>query len=64
MQAREIQDKYYEKVPDIVADYLKEISKITGRNYAPFVYYGAEDATDVIIAMGSVTDAIEELLIT
>ena len=60
MQAREIQDKYYEKVPDIVADYLKEISKITGRNYAPFVYYGAEDATDVIIAMGSVTDAIEE----
>ncbi len=60
MQAREIQDKYYAKVPDIAAKYFKEISKITGRNYAPFVYYGAEDATDVIIAMGSVTDAIEE----
>ena len=42
MQAREIQDKYYEKVPDIVANYLPEIFKITGRNYAPFVYYGAE----------------------
>jgi len=60
MQAREIQDKYYEKVPGIVSDYLKEISKITGRNYAPFVYYGDKDATDIIIAMGSVTEAIEE----
>jgi len=60
MQAREIQDKYYAEVPDITAKYLAEISKITGRDYAPFVYYGAEDATDVIIAMGSVTEAIEE----
>jgi pyruvate-ferredoxin/flavodoxin oxidoreductase len=60
MQAREIQDKYYAQVPDITAEYLKEISRITGRNYAPFVYYGAEDATDVVIAMGSVTEAIEE----
>ncbi len=60
MQAREIQDKYYAKVPDIAAEYLEAISKITGRDYAPFVYYGAEDATDVVIAMGSVTEAIEE----
>ncbi len=60
MQAREITDKYYVKVPDIAAEYFEEISKITGRNYAPFVYYGAEDPTDVIIAMGSVTDTIEE----
>lgn len=60
MQAREIQDKYYAKVPGIVAEYLEAVSKVTGRNYAPFVYYGAEDATDVIIAMGSVTEAIEE----
>ena len=60
MQAREIQDKFYENVPAVVAEYLAEISKITGRNYAPFAYYGAEDATDVIIAMGSVTEAIEE----
>lgn len=60
MQAREIQDKYYAEVPGIVAEYLAEISKVTGRNYAPFVYYGAEDATDVIVAMGSVTEAIEE----
>jgi pyruvate-ferredoxin/flavodoxin oxidoreductase len=60
MQAREIQDKYYKDVPDIVANYLAEISNITGRNYAPFTFYGADDATDVVIAMGSVTEAIEE----
>ena len=60
MQGREIQDKYYKEVPGIVAEYLAEISKVTGRNYAPFVYYGAEDATDIIVAMGSVTEAIEE----
>jgi pyruvate-ferredoxin/flavodoxin oxidoreductase len=60
MQAREIQDKYYELVPDIAAKYLADISKITGRNYAPFVFYGDKDATDVVIAMGSVTEAIEE----
>jgi pyruvate-ferredoxin/flavodoxin oxidoreductase len=60
MQAREIQDKYYKDVPDIVEEYMTEISKITGRNYAPFVYYGDKDAEDVIIAMASVTEAIEE----
>mgnify|MGYP003890658177 CR=1 FL=1 len=60
MQAREIQDKYYAEVPAIVAGYLKDISKITGRNYAPFVFYGDKEATDVIIAMGSVTEAVEE----
>ena len=39
---------------------MAEISKVTGREYAPFVYYGAEDATDVIIAMGSVCDTIKQ----
>jgi len=62
MQARELQDKYYTNVPNIVAEYMEEISKVTGREYAPFVYYGAKDATDVIIAMGSVTEAIEEVI--
>jgi len=60
MQAREIQDKFYVDVPDIVEEYMAEISKITGRNYAPFAYYGDADAEDVVIAMGSVTEAIEE----
>jgi pyruvate-ferredoxin/flavodoxin oxidoreductase len=59
-QAREASNKYYDAVPDIVADYMKEISKITGREYKPFNYYGAPDAENIIVAMGSVTDAIEE----
>lgn len=59
-QSREAQNKYYEKLPDIVADYMEEISEETGRDYAPFTYYGAEDATDIIVAMGSVTETIEE----
>ncbi|MBE7054032.1 MAG: pyruvate:ferredoxin (flavodoxin) oxidoreductase [Ruminococcaceae bacterium] len=59
-QGREVANKYYEAVPDIVNEYMAEISKITGREYKPFNYYGAEDATKVIVAMGSVCEAIEE----
>ncbi len=62
MQARELQDKFYKGVPDIVNTYLQEISKETGRDYAPFVYYGDPDATDVVIAMGSVTETIRETI--
>ena len=61
-QAREVQNKFYEVVPDIVNDYMKEITKETGRTYAPFVYYGAKDAERVIIAMGSVTETIKETI--
>jgi len=61
-QAKEVQEKYYTPIPDIVNDYMVEISKETGRDYAPFSYYGATDATDVIIAMGSVTEAIREVI--
>ncbi len=59
-QGREAANKYYEAIPDIVADYMKEITKITGREYKPFNYYGAPDATKVIVAMGSACEAIEE----
>ena len=59
-QAREASNKFYDAVPDIVADYMKEISKITGREYKPFNYYGDPNAEHVIIAMGSVTESIEE----
>ena len=59
-QGREAANKFYEAVPDVVADYMKEISKITGRDYAPFTYYGAPDATKVIVAIGSVCETIEE----
>ncbi|GHV48194.1 pyruvate-flavodoxin oxidoreductase [Bacteroidia bacterium] len=59
-QHRESCNKYYEAVPGIVEEYMKEISAITGRKYGLFDYYGAEDAERVIIAMGSVTEAIRE----
>ena len=61
-QTREIQNKYYDAVPDVVADYMKEMTKITGRAYAPFCYYGAPDATDIIVAMGSVNETIKTVI--
>ena len=61
-QTREAQNKYYDALPEIVAKYMKEMSKITGREYAPFTYYGAKDATDVIVAMGSITDVIKTVI--
>ena len=61
-QGREAQNTHYNQVADIVADYMKEISKLTGREYAPFTYYGAADATRVIIAMGSVTETAKEVV--
>jgi pyruvate-ferredoxin/flavodoxin oxidoreductase len=59
-QAREACNKYYDAVPEIVANYMKDISKLTGRDYKPFNYYGAPDAEHVIIAMGSITESLEE----
>ena len=59
-QHREACNKHYEAVPDIVENYMAEISKITGREYHLFNYYGAPDAERVIIAMGSVNQAIQE----
>lgn len=61
-QAKESANKFYEAVPDIVADYMDQISELTGRKYRPFTYYGAQDAENVIIAMGSVTETIKETI--
>ena len=61
-QHRESSNSFYEKVPAIVEEYMNEISKITGRKHGLFDYYGAEDADRVIIAMGSVTEAIRETI--
>ncbi|MDD2493418.1 MAG: pyruvate:ferredoxin (flavodoxin) oxidoreductase, partial [Bacilli bacterium] len=61
-QAREAQNKYYDRVPEIVDEYFQAISKETGRKYAPFVYYGAKDATDIIVAMGSVCETAQEVI--
>ncbi len=60
--AREAANKYYEAIPDIVNDYMQKISEHTGRNYAPFTYYGDPNADRAIIAMGSVTETIKETI--
>jgi pyruvate-ferredoxin/flavodoxin oxidoreductase len=59
-QEREAANSFYQQVPDIVENYMREIEKITGRVYHPFDYYGDPDAERIIIAMGSVCDTIEE----
>ena len=59
-QTREAANKFYDAVPDMVAEAMREISAITGRDYKPFVYYGAEDAEHVVVAMGSVTETLKE----
>ena len=59
-QTREASNKFYNAVPDMVAETMASISKITGRTYKPFTYYGAPDAENVIVAMGSVTETIKE----
>ena len=61
-QAKESANKFYNAVPDIVADYMDKISEITGRKYRPFTYYGSPDAENIIIAMGSVTETIKETI--
>ena len=61
-QHRESCNDYYTAVPAIVEDYMKKINEITGRQYGLFDYYGAKDADRVIIAMGSVTEAIREAI--
>ena len=61
-QAREASNKFYDALPAVVEQYMKEISRITGRNYDLFNYYGAADAERVIIAMGSACEAIEETI--
>ncbi len=59
-QTREASNKFYDAVLDMVAETMAEISKITGREYKPFTYYGAEDAEEVVVAMGSVTETLKE----
>ncbi len=59
-QAREAQNKYYLEIPDIVNEYMEKLEKEIGRKYRPFVYYGDPNATDIIVAMGSVTETIKE----
>ncbi len=61
-QGRETSNKYYDATPDIVQEYMDKVAKVTGRQYHPFDYVGAPDATDIIVAMGSGCEAIEETI--
>ena len=59
-QRTEAQNKAYNGLPEIVVDYMNKINEKIGTNYSLFNYEGAEDATDIIIAMGSGTDTIQQ----
>ena len=59
-QVTEARNKYYDKLPKIVSEYMNEINKLTGKHYQPFNYYGSSNATKVIVAMGSVCETIKE----
>lgn len=59
-QVREACNPYYDALPGIVEKYFQAVSRITGRDYQLFNYYGAPDATDVVLAMGSVSGTIRE----
>ena len=61
-QHREACNKTYEETPDLVNSYMEMVNKKIGTNYKPFNYYGAKDATEVIVAMGSVCECAEELI--
>ena len=61
-QTREVSNKYYDDIVGIVEKNMARMSEITGRKHSLFDYYGAEDATHVVVAMGSVTEALEETI--
>ena len=61
-QGREAQNAHYAKVLEYAEKYFKEATRLTGRNYAPFTYIGDENAEDIIVAMGSVTETTIEVI--
>ncbi len=61
-QAKEAVNSFYLPVADVVEEYMQEITKLTGREYHPFTYYGAKDAENIIVAMGSITETTKEVI--
>ena len=61
-QTMEARNKYYDAMPDIVNDYMTKINEIMHTDYKPFNYYGSENAKNIIVAMGSVTSTIKEVV--
>ncbi len=61
-QLREAVNPYYDAVPGIVEDYMARMSALTGRDYKLFNYYGDPRAEDVVVAMGSVSGCLQEVV--
>ena len=59
-QQRETVNKNYEEMPKIVQKYMKKINNLRGTTYDLTDYYGVEDATEVIISMGSASPVIKQ----
>ncbi len=61
-QVREACNQHYDDIVDVVVSYMDKVNAKIGTDYKPFNYYGAPDATSVIISMGSSCDAISEVV--
>jgi pyruvate-ferredoxin/flavodoxin oxidoreductase len=61
-QVNEASNSHYDAFPEIVVDYMNKVNAKIGTDYKPFNYYGAPDATEVIVAMGSVCECAEEVV--
>ena len=61
-QTREASNKYYQGIIPIVEEYMNKMAELTGRKHGLFDYYGDPNATNIIVAMGSVTETIEETI--
>ena len=61
-QHREACNTFYADTPDLVNEYMQKVNAKIGTDYKPFNYYGAPDATEIIVAMGSVCECTEEVV--
>lgn len=61
-QTQEALNNDYTNMVDIVSNLMKKVNETFNTNYEPFNYYGASDATEVIICMGSVSDTIKKVI--
>ena len=61
-QVNETRNQYYDALPDVVEEYMGKVNQKLGTNYQLFNYYGAPDAETVMVAMGSMCDAAEEVV--
>ncbi len=61
-QHREACNVVYNETPDLVNEYMEKVNAKIGTDYKPFNYYGAPDATEVIVAMGSICECAEEVI--